>query len=38
MLRWKIRFTPLLVTAILVIAALANAKGGLGFISINLGW
>lgn len=37
MLRWKIRYTPLLVTAILVIAALANAKGGHG-IPINLGW
>jgi hypothetical protein len=36
MLRWKIRYTPLLVTAILVIAALANAKGGA--VPINLGW
>jgi hypothetical protein len=34
MLRWKIRYTPLLVTALLVIGALANAKGK----PINLGW
>jgi hypothetical protein len=35
MLRWNARYTPLLVTAILVIAALANAKAKL---PINLDW
>jgi hypothetical protein len=35
MLRWKIRFTPFLVTAILIIAAVINARTG---AIINLGW
>ena len=35
MLRWKIRFTPLLVTALLIVAAVMNAKVGK---PINLGW
>jgi hypothetical protein len=34
MLRWKVRYTPLLVTAVLVIAALASGRG----TPINLGW
>jgi hypothetical protein len=38
MLRWKSRFIPMLVTVTLVVAALANAKGGWGFSGINLGW
>jgi hypothetical protein len=35
MLRWKNRFTPFLVTAILIIAAVVNARTG---TKINLGW
>ncbi len=35
MLRWKIRYTPLFVTALLIVAAVMNAKGGW---PINLGW
>jgi hypothetical protein len=38
MLRWKTRFTPLFVTAILIIAAVMNAKGGGKTPPINLGW
>jgi hypothetical protein len=35
MLRWKVRYTPLLVSLVLVVAALANAKAGGG---VNWGW
>jgi hypothetical protein len=35
MLRWKVRFVPLLVSAALIVAAVANAKVGSGF---NFGW
>ena len=37
MLRWKIRFTPMLVVLALIVVALANAKSGNG-IGVNLGW
>jgi hypothetical protein len=35
MLRWKTRYTPLLVSIALIVVALANAKGG---TVINFEW
>lgn len=31
MLRWKTRITPLLIVALLIVAALLNAKGHTGY-------
>ncbi len=35
MLRWKVRYTPMLVSLTLIAAALANALGG---DAVNWGW
>lgn len=35
MLRWKVRYVPLFVTAVLVVAALVNAKAG---SPVNFEW